>query len=96
MPADTPPPPPRPLPAQLTALRADLRRGDYTAPRIEALLGELAVAALRRENPLPARRALAGSTDPAAILYRVFTLGAILPAAQLEAALPNLRVAGAL
>ena len=96
MPTDTPPPPPRPLPAQLTALRADLRRGDYTAPRIEALLGELAVAALRRENPLPARRALAGSTDPAAILYRVFTLGAILPAAQLEAALPNLRVAGAI
>jgi methylase of polypeptide subunit release factors len=96
MPADTPPPPPRPLPAQLTALRADLRRGDYTVERTETLLGELAVAALRRENPLPARRALAGSDDPAAILYRVFTLGAALPASQVEAALPNLRVAGAL
>src|SRR5699024_7797611 len=52
-------------------------------------------AALRREDPVPARRALGEVSDPAAVLLRVFTLGAGVDRDRLETALPSLGVAGA-
>ena len=96
MPTDSPTPPPRVLTAEIAALRTDLSAGLYTSARIEELLGPVASAALRRENPVPARRMLEPLTDPAAVLLRLFTLGAVLSRAQVQAALPTLGVHGAL
>lgn len=93
---DTPPAPPRTRPDLVSALRTDLLRADYTVATTESLLGDVAVQALRRENPLPARRVLAGHTEPAAVLLDLFTLGARLPRSRVEAVLPTLTVAGAL
>lgn len=61
------PPAPRLLPDLLAALREDLLRARYTVERTEELLGEVAAGALRREDPVPARRALAPLTDPAGV-----------------------------
>ena len=96
MSTDSPTPPPRVLTAEVEALRADLTAGRYLSTRIEELLGPVASAALRRENPVPARRVLEPLEDPAAILLRLFTLGAVIPRTQLEAALPTLGIDGAL
>lgn len=93
---DTPVTPPRVRPDLVEALRADLTAADYTVAASESLLGEVAVAALRRENPVPARRALASRTERAAVLMLLLTLGMELPRSRVEAALPALGVAGAL
>ena len=63
------------LPEQITALRTDLVAARYTVETTEALMGQVALEALRRENPIPARRALDPLTEPAAVLFRLFTLG---------------------
>src|SRR5699024_5257748 len=55
-----------------------------------------AVAALRREDTVPARRVLTSRTEPAAALICLFTLGVDLPRTRAQAALPILGVAGAL
>lgn len=96
MSTDSPTPPPHVLTAEVEALRADLTAGRYLSTRIEELLGPVASAALRRENPVPARRVLEPLEDPAAILLRLFTLGAVIARTQLEAALPTLGIDGAL
>lgn len=83
-------------PALLARLSADLRSADYTVERAEEALGTLAADALRRENPIPARLALRGRRDPLAVLYSLFTLGAIRPRAEVEPALPSLGVDGAI
>ncbi|WP_348981872.1 DUF7059 domain-containing protein [Brachybacterium epidermidis] len=93
--SDTPAAAPQLLPDLVEALRGDLSRARYTVERTEQLLGEVAVAALHREDPLPARRALAGASDPAAILFSLFTLGAELPAARVAEVLPTLGTGGA-
>lgn len=93
--SDTPAAAPQLLPDLVEALRGDLSRARYTVERTEQLLGEVAVAALHREDPLPARRALAGASDPAAILFSLFTLGAELPAARVAEVLPTLGTEGA-
>lgn len=93
---DTPPAPPRAQPDLVTALRTDLTQADYTVTTTESLLGDVASGALRRENPVPARRVLAGRTEPAAVLLDLFTLGACLPRSRVEAVLPTLTVDGAL
>ncbi|GAA4522313.1 methyltransferase [Brachybacterium paraconglomeratum] len=95
MPPDSPTPPPRLLTAEIAALRADLSVADYSSARIDELLGPVAAAALRRENAVPARRMLEPSVDPAAVLLRLFTLGAVLPRTQVQATLPTLGVDGA-
>lgn len=95
MSTDSPTPPPRALLAEVEALRADLAAARFTSARIEELLGPVASQALRRENPAPARRILARLEDPAATLLGLFTLGAVLPHAQVETALPTLGVEGA-
>lgn len=94
----TPPPaaPPRPLPHLLPALRSDLRAADYSVARAEEILGAVAVGALRREDPAPARRVLDARTDAFSVLYSLFTLGARPPRPALEQALPALAVDGAI
>lgn len=87
--------PPRVLPDQVAALRADLIAGQYTAAAVEALLGPVAAAALGREDAVPARRVLAARPEPAAALLRLFTLGEALSRAEVEAILPTLGVSGA-
>lgn len=96
MPTDSPTLPPRLLTAEIAALRADLVVAGYSSARLDELLGPVASAALRRENAVPARRMLEPLTDPAAVLLRLFTLGAVLPRAQVQAVLPSLGVDGAL
>ena len=96
MSSDAPATPPRVRPDLVDALRADLVAADYTVTATQALLGEVAVAALRREDPVPARRVLTSRTEPAAALMCLFTLGVDLPRTRVQAALPTLGVAGAL
>ena len=99
MPATAPEPAPAAAPtvltAQIAALGTDLRESRYVTEHLEEVLGAVASAALRREDPAPARRRLAGSTDPAATLLALFVLGETLPAAQVAAALPTLGLEGA-
>lgn len=79
----------------LAGLRADLSDANYTVDGIGALIGDVAHAALDREQALPALRATAGSKDPAAVLLRVGTLGRTVIRADLDAALPRTGTAGA-
>ncbi|WP_270409367.1 methyltransferase [Brachybacterium paraconglomeratum] len=99
MPATAPEPAPAAAPTVLTpeieALGTDLRESRYVTEHLEEVLGAVASAALRREDPAPARRRLAASTDPAATLLSLFVLGETLPAARVAAALPTLGLEGA-
>ena len=96
MQTDVPDAPPRVIPSLVSALRADLRAAGLTVAASEELYGPLAVAALRRENPIPARRALAGRSDPLPLLLGLFTLGTEPTRREVAAALPSLGVEGAL
>jgi methylase of polypeptide subunit release factors len=87
-------PPPVLDPDAIARLRQDLTAAHYTVEGTDGVLGPLAVSALRRENPIPARRVLAGYTDPAGILMALFALGAQLPRPVVEATLPRLGVDG--
>ncbi|MBI9116007.1 DUF7059 domain-containing protein [Sanguibacter suaedae] len=83
-------------PGLVDRLRADLHRSGYTVDGVEDVLGPLAAAALHRENALPALRATAGAPqDPRAVLARLLVLGAPVPVASLDAALPTLGTDGA-
>lgn len=70
----------------LSALAEDLEH--FTADRVAALLGPGAVAALDREDPVPARLVSRGD-EPLEILTRLFLLGARVTRAQLRRALPR-------
>jgi len=94
-PAPVPAAAPTVLPTEISALRTDLLEARYESEHLDEILGEVASAALRREDPVPARRRLAGSTDPAATLMDLFTLGTALPAERVGAALPSLGIEGA-
>lgn len=83
------------VPELVSSLRADLGRARFTVDRLRELWGEVAEAALGRADRVPARRALAGSGDPAAVLAELFVLGDTVDASRLEAAVPTLGVAGA-
>lgn len=76
------------------ALRADLEQVDFTVDRLAELLGDLAVTALHREEPLAALRVTEQSADPVAALCRLFSLGCAVPADQLDRALPQVGAAG--
>ena len=90
-----PPNPPRVDDGLITRLRADLQASGFTVAGVTELLGPMAAAALERDQALPAQRVAAGSADPRAVLVRLFTLGDPVDAAEVEAALPSLGVAGA-
>ncbi|MGP9695299.1 DUF7059 domain-containing protein [Brachybacterium sp. AOP25-B2-12] len=78
--------------AAIAALRADLLAARYDDDHLRALLGPVAADALGREDAAPARRALRDVTDPCAVLFSLFTLGARPDRAMVEAALPRLGV----
>jgi hypothetical protein len=90
-------------PALVASLRDDLVSSAYDVDGVEDLLGPLAAAALHREQPLPARRALAAAAegrapadrDPRATLATLFLLGSPVPRAALDRALPGTGTAGA-
>lgn len=73
----------------ISKLRADLLDADYTVDRLQGLWGPVADAALARDNPVPARRALATIDHPAATLARFFLLGESVDDAAVDAALPR-------
>lgn len=79
----------------LNLLRADLLAASYDVAEVERLLGPVAAAALHREEPAAARRALASLTEPCATLTKLFFLGDPVPRADADRALPSLSVDGA-
>ena len=81
--------------AAVAALRSDLGAARFTVDRLTELWGAVADAALARGDRVPARRALEGNDDPAAVLARLFVLGLAVPSAVAAAALPSLGIAGA-
>ena len=66
---------PRTDPALLDALREDLAAAPFGVDEVHERLGDLAARALGREQVLPARRAVAGATDPLGVLIGCFGLG---------------------
>lgn len=78
----------------IESLRADLEAADYTTEGIGAAVGELAAAALHRDQPLPADRATRGRTEPVALLTRLFGLGLALTPDEVTLALPRTRAEG--
>ncbi len=89
------PPPTATDPALIGALRADLVAAAYTVEGVGELLGPLAVAALAREQVLPAQRVTADAGTPLATLVRLFGLGDAVDAEDVAAALPTLGLQGA-
>lgn len=87
--------PPVTDPALVDRLRADLDGGGYAVEHLADVLGPTAVAALDRENPLPAVLAARGSREPAATLALLLTLGGDVAVADAARALPTLGVEGA-
>ncbi len=83
------------VPELIPSLRADLERARFTVDHLRELWGEVAEAALGRADRVPARRALAASSDPAAVLAELFVLGDSTDASRVEAAVPTLGLAGA-
>lgn len=71
------------------ALVQDLVEAAYTHAGISERLGEVAAAALQRDQLTPARHALAGANDATAVLVRLFALGESVPWRDLDAALPR-------
>ena len=83
----------------MTALRSDLLASGYTVDGVDTLLGDVASAALHREQAVPARRVLAAArsadVEPRATLATLFLLGDDVPRAALDRALPGLATDGA-
>ena len=82
--------------ALLAALRADLAAADFTLDAVAASLGPVAVAALRREQGLPADLATRDRRDPLSVLLRLFTLGRSVAAHEMDTVLPTLGTDGLL
>ncbi|HAM43978.1 MAG TPA: transferase [Propionibacteriaceae bacterium] len=60
-------------------LRDDLVNAGYRLAEVTGRLGEAAVAGLARNSAIPARRGLAGQTDPQADLIRLWLLADAVP-----------------
>jgi SAM-dependent methyltransferase len=71
---DVLPPVPRTGP-ELSRLREDLAAAGYTVDGVAERVGGTARRALDRDQTVPARRVLAGASDPVAVLLRLFLLG---------------------
>jgi methylase of polypeptide subunit release factors len=88
--------------ALVDQLQADLAAAHYCVSALTGLWGSEADAALRRNQRVPAVRALTalrarlGRPEPTATLARLFVLGLPVTRADLAAALPSLGVAGAM
>lgn len=79
----------------IAALRDDLHEARYTVDGVVERLGDVAAAALRRDQPTAARAVIEGAGDPVATLLRLFTLGEDVSRQALDRALPALGTAGA-
>ncbi len=79
------------------ALRADLLASGFTVDGVGDLLGEVASAALHREQAVPVRRVLASARadDPRVALARLFLLGDDVPRAAVDRALAGVGTTGA-
>lgn len=88
-------------PAAIALLRADLDEARFSEASLDGLWGPDAAAALRRNERVPAFRALAalrarlGAPTAVATLAELFVLGMPVGRADLQAALPRLGVDGA-
>lgn len=88
-------PPSPPFQPELVAdLRSDLAGAGYDVANLGQIIGQVAIAALDREEPLPARDAAAASTEPAALLMRLFALGQEVSRAEVDRALPTVGADG--
>ncbi|WP_166845064.1 methyltransferase [Isoptericola sp. BMS4] len=79
-------------------LRADLHDAAFTVDGVGDLLGDVASAALHREQTVPAERVLAAldpAAEPRAALTTLFLLGGAVPRGALDRALGRLGTAGA-
>lgn len=85
---------PRPDAGLAAALAADLDAADLRGEPLRRAWGEEADDALARGIRSPLLRAIAGRTDPLAVLGRFFVLGMPQPAADVAAALPRTGMAG--
>jgi methylase of polypeptide subunit release factors len=74
-------------PTVLASLAADLPV--FTVDAVREAMGVTAAAALGRDDPVPARRALRGSTELAGVLARLWLLGVPVTRRQLDAAVPR-------
>ena len=89
-------------PTAIALLRADLDEARFSEASLDGLWGPDAAAALRRNERVPALRALAalrarlGAPTAVASLAELFVLGMPVGRAALQAALPRLGVDGAL
>src|SRR5690606_23232611 len=81
-------------PSLLERLREDLAGAPFRVDAVHERLGDLAAAALGREQTLPARRAVAGAGDPVGVLIGCFGLGLPTSADDLGRALPRTGVTG--
>ena len=86
--------PPRPEPALVSALAADLDAADFRSEPLRRLWGDEADDALGRGVREPLLRAIARDVGPLATLGRMLVLGMPQPAALVETALPRLGAAG--
>ncbi|MPV38720.1 DUF7059 domain-containing protein [Georgenia subflava] len=89
------PHPPAGGPVEIDGLRADLERAGFTVDGVAEVVGDVAGAALLREQRLPALRAARSSSDVVAVLLRLFVLGDAVGRAELDAALPGTTTTGA-
>jgi methylase of polypeptide subunit release factors len=85
--------PPRLDPASAPDLAADF--AGFTVGAVESLLGPVATGALHRDQPVAAHRVLARTKEPLGTLVRLLVLGGDVTVAELDAALPRTRAAGA-
>ncbi|MDD7960838.1 DUF7059 domain-containing protein [Microbacterium thalli] len=83
-----------PDPGRCAALRADLDAAGYRADAVRELWGGMVDRAVGHGLTEPAHRALAGRTDPLAVLAGLLFLGTPTPRTAAEAALPTLGVDG--
>lgn len=89
------PAPPAGTAAQLGALRGDLGAAGFTLDGVAAILGDVAGAALRREQRVPAVRLARAADAPVATLLRLFMLGDEVTRGELAVALPAATAEGA-
>ncbi|WP_402462671.1 DUF7059 domain-containing protein [Isoptericola aurantiacus] len=94
--SSAPQPPPAAPAGRAAALRSALSAAGYTVDGVSDLLGDVASAALLREQTVPVRRAVAAhGHDARATLTGLFLLGDTVSRGALDAALPGIGTAGA-
>jgi methylase of polypeptide subunit release factors len=79
-------------PTSLRELAFDL--GAFTVDAVDEVMGEVAAAALRRDDPVAARRVLHDRSDAVAVLARLWLLGDPVARRELDAALARTTTAG--